>query len=269
MIWLLSGLTPSYKTIADYRKDHPDQIQKVNEQVVRFLTDNDWISGERIAIDGTKLKAYTGWDMIDGKRLDKQLTTAHEQLEEWMQKLALNDLQDEVDELDGDDIDGEYPSEILQQIDKLHEKIHRLESLKEELERQGTTQISPADPEARLMKSARSGKYPAYNLQTAVDSVHKMIVVGAATQQASDFELLEPMVWAAADRLGREPAEVLADTGYADLGDIQRIQNQGTIRCYMPENNAPTGRLPLTTSPRPIRLNARRDGRWSRLPKEV
>lgn len=251
VIWLLSGLTPSYKVIADYRRDYPDQIQRVNEQIVRFLADSGWISGERIAIDGTKLKAYTGWDMIDGQRLDTQLANVHQQLEQWMKQLALNDLQDEVDELDSDDIDGEVPLEILQQIDKLHEKIRRLEGLKEELERQGTTQISPADPEARLMKSARSGKYPAYNLQTAVDSAHKMIVVGAATQEATDFELLEPMIWAAADRLGREPDEVLADTGYADLGDIQRIQNQAAIRCYVPENDASKANQSITFDYKP------------------
>lgn len=251
VIWLLKTLKPSYKTIADYRKDHPDQIQRVNEQVVRFLADNDWISGKRIAIDGTKLKAYTGWDMLDGERLDKQLAAAHGQLEEWLKRMAVNDLRDEVDELDGDDIDGDMPSEILQQIDKLHEKIRRLEGLKEELERQDTTQISPADPEARLMKPARGGKHPAYNLQTAVDSAHKMIVVGAATQEATDFELLEPMLWAAAGRLGREPAEVLADKGYADLGDIQRIQNQGTIRCYVPENDASKTNKPITFDYRP------------------
>jgi len=133
-----------------------------------------------------------------------------------------------------------------QHIDKLHAKIRRLEALKEELERQETTQISPADPEARLMRSARGGKYPAYNLQTAVDSAHKMIVIGAATQQATDFELLEPMVWAAAGLLGREPDEVLADTGYADLGDIQRIQNQGTIRCYVPENDTSKANQPVS-----------------------
>jgi transposase/TolA-binding protein len=246
VIWLLSGLKPSYKVIADYRRDYPDQIQRVNEQVVRFLADNGWIDGERIAIDGTKLKAYTGWDMLDEERIDNQLATAHRQLEQWLQRMAINDLRDEVDELNSDDPDGGTPSEILDQIEALHEKIRRLEGLKEELERQQTTRISPADPEARLMKSARGGKYPAYNLQTAVDSAHKMIVVGAATREATDFELLEPMVWAAAARLGREPSEVLADTGYADLGDIQRIQNQGTVRCYVPENDAPTANRPIT-----------------------
>jgi len=251
VIWLLKSLAPCYKTISDYRKDHRGQIERVNEQVVRFLVDNQWISGERIGIDGTKLKAYTGWDKSDKESLDKQLAKSHQQLEQWMKQLALNDLRDEVDEIDGDDADGGTPSEVLDQIDKLHEKIRRLEGLKEELTRQQTTRISAADPEARLMKSARGGKYPAYNLQAAVDSGHQMIVVGAATQEPTDFELLEPMVWASAARLGREPAEVLADTGYADLGDIQRIQNEGTIRCYVPENDAPTANRTITFDYKP------------------
>ncbi|MEX2376912.1 MAG: IS1182 family transposase [Dehalococcoidia bacterium] len=251
VIWLIKSLTPCYKTIADYRKDHPGQIERVNEQVVRFLVDNQWISGERIGIDGTKLKAYTGWDMSDKESLDNQLATAHKKLEQWMQKLALNDLRDEIDELDGDDVDGGTPSEVLEQIDKLHEKIRCLEELKKELERQQAPRISPADPDARLMKSARGGKYPAYNLQAAVDSDHQMIVVGALTQESTDFELLEPMVWASAARLEREPAEVLADTGYADLGDIQRIQQEGAIRCYVPENDAPKANQSITFDYKP------------------
>lgn len=251
VIWLVSKLKPSYKTIADYRKDHPEHIQRVNEQVVRFLADNGWIDGKRIAIDGTKLKAYTGWDMLDEERLDNQLATAHRQLEQWLHRMAINDLHDEIDELDSDDTDGGTPSEILDQIEALHEKIRRLETLKEELERQQTTRISPADPEARLMKSARGSKYPGYNLQSAVDRAHKMIIVGAVTREPTDFELLEPMVWAATARLDREPDEVLADTGYADLGDIQRIQNQGAIRCYVPANDAPTANRPITFDYKP------------------
>ena len=251
VIWLISGLTPSYKVIADYRKDHPDQIQRVNEQVVRFMADSGWISGERIAIDGTKLKAYTGWDMVDGEKLNKSLEAARERLDGWLGQLVANDLADELDEPDPDDGRPSGEPELMERIGRLRQKIRRLEGLKEELARQDTSRISPADPEARLMKSARGGKYPAYNLQTAVDSAHKMIVVGAVTQEPTDFELLEPMVWAAAGRLGREPDEVLADTGYADLGDIQRIQTQGSIRCYVPENNAPTANRPITFDYKP------------------
>lgn len=248
VIWLLSGLRPCFKTIADYRKDHPDQIARVNEAVVRFLVDNGWIQGERIGIDGAKLKAYTGWDMLDEQNLDKQLEKSHEQLESWLARIALNDLRDELadqEDLGQDDRFGNE-SHIMEEIDRLQQKIQRLQALKEEMERQQVTRISPADPDARLMKSAHGSKMPAYNLQVAVDSAHKLIVVGAATTEPTDFQLLEPMYWSSVGRVGREPEEVLADTGYADLGDIQRIQTQTCTRCYIPENDASKANRKIT-----------------------
>jgi transposase len=248
VIWLLSGLKPSYKTIADYRRDYPEQIRRVNEQIVRFLTDNKWIEGERIGIDGTKLKAYTGWDMVDEQDLDRRLVAARTRLEGWLGELVANDLADELAENDPDDgVDGQPAgeSQLMERIARLRQKVERLEGLKEELARQQTTRISPADPEARLMRSARLGKLPAYNLQISVDSANKMIVSALATDHPTDFEQLAPMFWASAARLGTVPGEVLADTGYADLGDVKAIEEQTTARCYIPENDAPVKNRPI------------------------
>jgi transposase len=241
VIWLLSKQAPSYKTIADYRKDHPEQIRRVNEQIVRFLAENGWIDGKRVGIDGAKIKAYTGWDMLDEQSLDGQLERAHRQLEQWLARMAANDLADELDELEHQEQEppagGEGP--LMEQISKLRQKIDRLEGLKQELGRQQTKAISPADPEARLMRSARRGKHPGYNLQAAVDSANKMIVSARISEQPTDFELLPTMFWASAEQLGTPPEEVLADTGYADLGDIQALEWQTLSTCYIPENNAP------------------------------
>jgi len=239
VIWLLSGLKPSYKVIADYRRDYPEQIRRVNEQIVRFLADNGWIDGQRIGIDGTKLKAYTGWDMLDEQDLNKHLGTAQKQLDTWLGELVANDLADELDEPDPDDGQPGDEPELMERIARLREKVERLEGLKEELARQGTTRISPTDPDARLMRSARMGKHPAYNLQISVDSANKMIVVASATDHATDFEQLTPMVWSSVARLAKMPAEILADTGYADLGDIKTMEEQTSAICYIPENDNP------------------------------
>lgn len=253
VIWLLGSLRPSYKTIADYRKDHPEQIRRVNEQVVRFLVDNGWIDGQRIGIDGTKLKAYTGWDMSDQESLDRQMAKAHSQLEEWLDRLVENDIADELAAIDGrqEDKDPTSETELMEKITGLRERIERLEDLKEQLAESGASRISPADPDARLMRSARLKNHPAYNVQACVDSAHKMIVTAAATNQHTDFELLVPMYWASVHQLGDYPNELLADTGYADLGDIQKIQDQTPTRCYIPENDAPKANRAITFTYRP------------------
>jgi len=239
VIWLLSSLAPSYKTIADYRKDYPDQIGRVNEAVVRFLIDGGWIEGQRVAVDGAKLKAYTGWDMSDAESLERQLQRAHGQLEDWLARLAANDL---AEELADKQPDGEHEppaseAEVMAEIGRLTGRIERLETLRDQLAESGATRISPADPQARLMRSGRKGKYPGYNLQAGVDGAHHMIVSARVTDQATDFEQLRPMHQAITDRLGATPAELLADTGYADLGDIKQIQTDTPTRCYIPEND--------------------------------
>lgn len=255
VIWLLSGLKPSYKTIADYRRDYPDQIQRVNEQIVRFLADNGWIDGQRIGIDGTKLKAYTGWDMADQKSLEAQLDKARAQLDDWLGELVAGDL---ADELDGQDDEGDGPgsqpageAQVMERIARLRARIDRLEGLKEELSQRQVKRISPADPDARLMRSARMGKHPAYNLQISVDSASKMIVSASATDHPTDFEQLSPMFWSSVARLGKTPGEILADTGYADLGDVKAIEEQTTATCYIPENDAPVKNRKIQFTYRP------------------
>jgi transposase len=240
VIWLLSSLTPSYKTIADYRKDHPDQIARVNEAVVRFLIGGGWIEGQRVAVDGAKLKAYTGWQMSDADRLEQQLEAANSQLEEWLRQLAANDRSDELDEIATEQVvSGEEPPacepEVMAEIARLHRRIERLETLKEQLAESGAARISPADPEARLMRFSRRGKHPGYNLQAGVDGAHHLIVSATVTNQANDLEQLGPMHAALTGRLGEAPAELLGDTGYAALGDIKQIQANTRTRCYIPE----------------------------------
>src|SRR5699024_4202703 len=131
VIWLLSTLEPSYKTIADYRKDHPGQIECVNEAVTQFLINGGWIKGERIAIDGAKLKAYTGWDMPDEQALEGRLEKAHQKLEGWLQRLTLNDALEDGEQALSESCPPEGPNgeaKIMEKIEKLHRQIEKLEA---------------------------------------------------------------------------------------------------------------------------------------------
>lgn len=239
LIWLLSGLTPSYKVIADYRKDYPEQIEWVNQQMVEFLADNGCIDGERVAIDGTKLKAYTGWDMPDRQRLDKRLARAHNRLEKWMSKLDVNDALDEADKLLEEPPGQAGEPEIMETIAALHAQINTLREAKERLRESDAKRLPLSDPQARSMRAPHGGYPPSYNLQAGVDSKHQMIVTAKATNAPTDFRQLTPMHEALGKQLGEPPGELLADTGYADLADIKDIQTQTNTRCYIPENNAP------------------------------
>lgn len=56
--WLTLGLKPNYHTIADFRKDNPKALKNVFKLFVSFLKDIDLVSGQVVAIDGTKSRAH-------------------------------------------------------------------------------------------------------------------------------------------------------------------------------------------------------------------
>src|SRR2546426_6677061 len=57
VMWLVHGLTPAFKTIADFRKDHPQAIVEVCRNFIRFCRELSLVGGELIAIDGSKMEA--------------------------------------------------------------------------------------------------------------------------------------------------------------------------------------------------------------------
>src|SRR6266481_5002823 len=57
VMWLVRGLTPAFKTIADFRKVHPQAIVEVCRKFIRFCRDLSLVGGNLIAIDGTKMEA--------------------------------------------------------------------------------------------------------------------------------------------------------------------------------------------------------------------
>src|SRR5258708_37725647 len=57
VMWLLNRLTPAFKTIADFRKDHAQAIVGVCRAFIRFCGEQALFGAELLAIDGTKIAA--------------------------------------------------------------------------------------------------------------------------------------------------------------------------------------------------------------------
>jgi transposase/IS5 family transposase len=85
------------------------------------------------------------------------------------------------------------------------------------------------EPEAHFMPVAGT-KAPAYNVQTAVDAEHGLIVAHAITLNAGDGDCLEPMAEAARKALdSTEPMNILADKGYSNGEQASRCEEAGMV----------------------------------------
>jgi transposase len=93
------------------------------------------------------------------------------------------------------------------------------------------------EPEARFMRMA-NGHAPAYNVQTAVDAEHGVIVAQQVTTEATDNRSLLPMAEAAKQTLNApDTLNVVADAGYSNGEQAAQCEQQGLLP-HVPANRA-------------------------------
>jgi transposase len=59
-IWLMGGLKPDHKTIAEYRRRHKKALRKLLKQCVRLCIKLNLIAGNVLFVDGAKIRANAG-----------------------------------------------------------------------------------------------------------------------------------------------------------------------------------------------------------------
>jgi transposase len=88
------------------------------------------------------------------------------------------------------------------------------------------------EPEAGFML-VRQQALPAYNIQTAVDTEHALIVAHAVVLDASDIRCLRPMAEAAKEALQADGFKVVADAGYSNGEQVAHCEAVGMMP-YVP-----------------------------------
>jgi transposase len=232
VIWLIGGLCPDHWTISNYRKDKGEDIKYVTKKFREFLKDSGYIKLKTVAIDGSKVKAYTNREMLTIEKIEKKLEGIEKKTEDYLSKILENDRRDEVlEEIENEGIEpvnGKY----LEKIIEMQKELEKLQKQKEILQRENRKYISSFDPEARLMKS-RDGKIPGYNVQIAVDAEHKLIADSEVLTDETDMDLLPLMVESIKEELGKAPEEALADRGYNNPSKIEALEKSETeIKIY-------------------------------------
>src|SRR4051812_32173040 len=81
--WLCGGVSLNYHTLNDFRVDHKEALDDLLTQMIAVLTQAQVVSLERIAQDGTRLRASAGANSFgEEETLEKHLEAARAHLEE-------------------------------------------------------------------------------------------------------------------------------------------------------------------------------------------
>ena len=225
VIWLLRGLRPDFKTIADFRRDNRTAFKAIFRAFVLLCRKLDLYGRELVAIDGTRLKAVNSRDRnFTREKLAKFLRSADERLADYLARL------DRTDAEEGP-VSSARAKNLAEKIASLKQRRDRYMEIQAELERTGESQVSLIDPDSRAM-ATHPKVGVGYNAQVAVDAKHKLIVAHEVTNEGSDLGLLAQTARAAKDALGVETIQAVADRGYYKGEDIQACEDAG-IEAYV------------------------------------
>lgn len=236
VLWLINRLAPAFKTIADFRKDHPEAIVGVCRAFIRFCREQSLFGGELLAIDGTKIEAVASRKkVITPKSLKKKMAAIDRKIGEYLAAMDEADRQEPARE----EIAAPDVTAVLAALRAHRDEVRRQA---EHLAAEGLTQQVVGEQEARLMRTARHGHQVAYNAQSVVDAEHKLIVAFDLTNEGNDHRLLHPMAVQGRDAVEAELLSVVADTGYSNGEQGQRCEDDGiTAIVPRPEMVNPKG----------------------------
>lgn len=227
LMWLLGRLAPDFKTISDFRKDNTKAIRSVCREFVMICRKLDLFSDAFVAIDGSKFKADNNRDRnFTSAKLKRRL----EQIDESINKYLV-----QIDSADRQEASvAKVKTERLEnKIAKLKKEIERLNKIEVELLAAPDKQISLTDPDARSMITRGSG-IVGYNVQTAVDVKHHLIIAHEVTNVGNDRTQLMNVATQTKDAIASDELTVVADRGYFNGTEIKACEDTG-IKTYLPK----------------------------------
>jgi transposase/predicted amino acid-binding ACT domain protein len=217
MMWLCGGLTPSYKTIADFRKENAKPLKKVFREFVLLCKELELITGELVAVDGAFLRANASKNQLITKRtVVADLKEIDKKIDTYLEKMIFADNEEKKEK------------NLTLAITKFSNMKTRKAKLDKDLallEKMGVTQYTRTDPDAKLMvKPAHN--LMAYNAQIVVDDTFKFIVATEVSSDNNDYGKLYNMAKEVKEITQAKEITILADTGYYSALEIEKCQRE-------------------------------------------
>ena len=226
LIWLLRGVRPDFKTIADFRKNNRHVFKALFKQFNLLCRQMGLFGAELVAIDGSKFKAVNNsWRYYTGEQLRELINKIETRIDQY-----LSDADEEEEQL-GEIAAAASPEQLQQKITQLRERKGRYEELLSQLEQQQQAAVSLTDADARPMVGPH-GHVHGYNVQVAVDAKHHLIVAQEVVQDGNDTAQLAPMALAAKQALAVEKLKAVADSGYYNTDQLE-ICEQARVETFV------------------------------------
>jgi transposase len=226
LMWLTGRLAPDFKTIANFRRDNGPAIRAVCRQFVELCRRLNLFTRAIVAIDGSKFKAVNNRDKnFTVTKVGKRMDQVDASITRYLAALDRTDREES-------DITEARTTRIKEKIAGLRRQMQSLKEMEQKVQATPDQQVSLTDPDARSMAtSGRGTGVVGYNVQTAVDTEHHLIVSHEVTNIGHDRTQLVPMALKAQEATGCEEITALADRGYFNGEQVLACEGTGVLPC--------------------------------------
>ncbi|GJL90941.1 MAG: transposase [Hyphococcus sp.] len=241
LVWLTGRLAPDFKTIADFRKDNGPAIQAVCAQFVDLCRELGLFVRAIAAIDGARFKAVNARvkNFTKGK-LKRRICQVEASIAHYMNALDNADREEVVAE--------DKVASMQEKLAAMKAKLAELKLREAEVLASPHHQVSLTDPDSRSMATSHDIGMVGYNVQSAVDTEHDLIVSHEVSNIVSDKVHLSRQAAKAKIAMGRDTLEVYADRGYFSGVEIVACKANGVT----------------AFAPKPLTSNLRAAGRYGK-----
>ncbi len=226
LMWLTGCLVPNFKTIAEFRRKNGPAIKATCRQFVALCRRLDLFTRAVVAVDGSKFKAVNNRDKnFTVAKVAKRVEQVDASIARYLATLDRADRE-------GSDVTEAKASRLKEKIEGLRGQLRLLQEMQRAVEAAPDQQVSLTDPDARSMAtSGRGTGIVGYNVQTAVDVKHHLIVAHEVTNEGHDRTQLVPMGRSAQQATSCMEITIVADRGYFNRDQVLACEGTGLLPC--------------------------------------
>jgi len=218
-IWLIGGLKPDHKTIAEFKRKNKPAIAKVLKGCARLCIKLGLIDGNILFVDGTKIRGNASvknaWTR---EKCEKHLKNIDKRIEAILSRSEAVDREEQ-----------DQQSLVKMEKDLENEKTlkAKVENIVKELEQSGQKSVNTVDAECTRINSVQ-GSHAGYNAQAVVDEKHGLIVNADVVSENNDVNQFADQITQANETLEKKCDTACSDSGYANTDELEKIDEQGT-----------------------------------------
>ena len=209
-IWLMGGMKPDHKTIANFRRDNREVLQRVLKQTARICIQMGLIEGNCLFTDSSKIRGAAAiGQTLTQKGWEQRLAEVDEGIEELLKRC--------------EQIDQRETSSLVEVKEELEDQQRlqcKIKGLLEQMAQEGLDKINSTDTDCVNFKG-RQGSHAGYSAHITVDEKQGLIVSADVVAEANDSNQFSAQIDEAVKTLGKPCQTAVADAGYSDIDNLK------------------------------------------------